>query len=167
VNIDAVLSTLNQQDVDFILIGGVNFMLNHAPMILTFDVDVWMRDTAENRTRMNAALQALNAEWGATEKDWKPVPTDAGWLEKQTVFCVTSAAGALDIFREVKGLETQYADCWSRAVQRVTDTGIPYRSLSDEDMLRCQDALEPAQQHTERIRLLRDAIAKRNGGKQP
>ena len=38
-NIDKILHALSDADVDYILIGGVNFLLRHEPE-LTFDVDI-------------------------------------------------------------------------------------------------------------------------------
>ena len=49
-NVENIFGTFNTCQVDFILIGGMNFLLRHAP-ILTFDVDLWIDDTAENRSR--------------------------------------------------------------------------------------------------------------------
>src|SRR5207253_6988486 len=103
------------------------------------------------------------AEWGSTQENWKPITVDSAWLQTQMVFCLTSPAGALDVFRDVKGLEGCYNECKRRAVPKKTGTGIGYPSLSDEDMLRCQEVLEPAEQHHERIRLLKEAIAKQRG----
>lgn len=47
-NIDRILTELNSANVDYLLIGGVNFLLrHHGP--LTYDVDVWICDSEENR----------------------------------------------------------------------------------------------------------------------
>ena len=120
----------------------MNFLLNHEPSLLTFDVDIWIQDEQSNRARLNSALQDLNAEWGATDAAWKPIGSDAKWLESRAVFCLTSAQGAIDVFREVRGLEGQFDICKHRAKSKTTASGIPYYSLADEDMLRCQEALE-------------------------
>ena len=42
-NIDRVLQSLAKNEVDYLLIGGVNFLLRHAPEI-TYDIDVWIAD---------------------------------------------------------------------------------------------------------------------------
>src|SRR5438045_1171961 len=98
-NIDEILSVFGKHSVDYLLIGGVNFLLNHAPE-LTFDLDLWVSDDDENLQKANMALKDLRAEWGPTEHDWKPVPVEHSWLRRQTVFCLTSPYGAIDIFRE-------------------------------------------------------------------
>ncbi len=159
-NVDAILSALNTHDVDYVLIGGVNFLLNHAP-VLTFDVDIWIQDEKQNREQLTAALMDLKAEWGPDDLHWKPVGPDVAWLMRQNVFCLTSNEGAIDIFREVKGLEGCYAECKARAGAKRTGSGIQYSSLSDEDMLRCQEALDLAQQHHDRVKYLREVIARK------
>jgi hypothetical protein len=160
-DIDAILAALHRHDVRCLLIGGVNFLLRHAPE-LTFDVDVWVADTEENRSRLNAALRTLQAEWGPTETDWTPVAEDPAWLRRQPLFCLTTPHGALDIFREVKGLEGEFEDAFHRGIPSRTPSGIPYVGLSDEDMLRCQEALDPSDRKARRIEVLRQAIFQRH-----
>ena len=90
-NVDLILDTLNRHHVDYLLIGGMNFLLRHQPA-LTFDVDVWIDDTDENRARCEAALGELGAEWGRTDAERGPVANRApGWLAQQGVFSVNSA----------------------------------------------------------------------------
>lgn len=161
-NVDRILETLNQHEVDYLLIGGINFLLRHKPL-LTYDVDVWVRDDAANLAALNRALQALGAEWGKTEKSWAPVPDDPGWLCQQPVFCLTTEHGALDVFREVLGLEGRYAECKGEARNESTASGIPYHGLSDRHMLLAEQALDPQNQRSERIKTLKAAIAKASG----
>jgi hypothetical protein len=141
-NVDQILQTLNEQAIDYLLIGGMNFLIRHLPE-LTFDVDVWVKDVPDNLERLNQALIVLQAEWGRTESEWKPVPTNWSWLQRQPVFCLTTAHGALDVFREVLGLEGQYLVCKARAVASQTASGVHFLGLSDQDMLACQQALPP------------------------
>ena len=147
-----ILSVFAQANVDCLLIGGMNFYLRHRP-VSTFDVDFWVRDDAENLQRVSAALLELQAQWGATEDAWAPVPRDAVWLTKQFVYCLTSPAGAIDIFRAVRGLES-YEACKSRSLLCQTSDGIAYRSLSDADMLACQLALPEGERRLDRIAYL-------------
>jgi hypothetical protein len=156
-NVDRILSTLNGEQVDYILIGGMNFLLRHLPE-LTFDVDVWVRDTEENLHRLNRALRKLGAAWGATERTWAPVPDDPSWLSRQSLFCLTTDHGALDVFREVRGLEGRYEECRRSSSELKTASGIPFASLSDEHMLACQHALPPHERKQGRIEALEEAI---------
>ena len=159
-NVDKILETLNQHGVRYLLIGGMNFMLRHQP-ILTYDLDLWINDTDENRRRCEAGLIELAAEWGATEKTWGPVATlPPDWLALQDVLCLTSPDGAIDIFRSVEGLD-DWQTCWNNGSDESTSSGVPYRGLSDDDMLRCQMALAIGLQKQERIRVLREAIQRK------
>ncbi len=58
--VDIFLETFHRHEVDAILIGGMNFLLRHQP-VLTFDVDFCVKDTAENLSHVAAALLDLNA----------------------------------------------------------------------------------------------------------
>jgi hypothetical protein len=158
-NIDAILESFARNKVDAILIGGMNFLLQHQP-VLTFDVDFWVRDTDENLSRVSEALHELGAEWGRDDKSWRPVPSATGWLRTQSMFCMTSPHGAIDIFREVAGLEGQYDDCRTRGADCLTSTGIPYVSLSNQDMLACQLALPEAERRLDRIAFLENLLKK-------
>ena len=121
-NTDHILTTLNQHRLDYLLIGGVNFLLRHAP-VLTYDIDVWIDDTADNRRRGEAALVELKAEWGMSDKDWGPVAAKRqGWLDNRTVCCLTSPYGTVDVFRSVLGLES-WSICRGGALASETAAG--------------------------------------------
>jgi hypothetical protein len=159
-NVDHILRTFGDCGVEFLLIGGMNFLLRHEP-VLTYDIDFWIQDTAANRARCDAALQHLDAAWGPTEQDWRPVAAQPGWLERQEVFCLTSSSGAIDIFRTVKGLPS-WAECNARAHAGQTAGGVPYRGLCDEDMLACQLALPPADRRRSRVEALERSLGRRD-----
>jgi len=156
-NVDAILKALNDSQVDYLLIGGMNFLIRHLPE-LTFDVDVWVADDPENLQRLNRALGLLGANWGRTEAEWAPVADDWRWLQTQGVFCLTTEHGALDVFRDVRGLEGRYLACQAHSISGQTAAGIAFKGLSDEDMLACQEALPPGERKTRRIEILRQAI---------
>ncbi|HYF48005.1 MAG TPA: hypothetical protein VEJ63_01265 [Planctomycetota bacterium] len=157
--IDEILQTLNDYGVDYILIGGVNFLINHE-MINTQDVDVWIADDEENHKKLLAALRKMGAAWGPTEREWKPVAENTNWIKKQPVLCLTTDLGALDVFRFVKGLD-DYQASKQRAALKHTAAGVKFLSLSDEDMLRCQEVLDPREQKLDRMRTLREAIVRK------
>ncbi|MFM1996281.1 MAG: hypothetical protein RLZZ111_668 [Planctomycetota bacterium] len=152
-NVDHVLRTFADCGVESLLIGGMNFPLRHEP-VLTYDIDLWVRDTAENRERCDTALRMLDASWGAAERDGRPVAAQPGWLARQDVFYLTSPSGAIDIFRAVKGLPS-WEESAARAHAGRTAGGAPYRGLCDEDMLACQRALPPEHRRQSRIEALR------------
>ena len=144
---------MNKYEVEYLLLGGMNFLLRHEP-VLTFDVDFWVNDTEENLLRCEKALVELDAAWGQTDEDWGSVSRlDQGWLSQQVMFCTASPYGAIDIFRAVKGLD-DWQTCAGSARRESTSSGIAYLGLSDEDMLKCQYALDENQRKLDRIRIL-------------
>jgi hypothetical protein len=156
-DVDHILATLNAHNVAYLLIGGMNFLLRHHP-VLTYDIDIWIEDSDENRRGCEEALSALNAEWGETNVDWGPVgQRAAGWMNRQAVFCLNSPYGAIDVFRSVHGL-SDWTASRAQAIPGRTGGGIDYYGLSDEDMLRCQMALDPALRKTERVRFLENKL---------
>jgi hypothetical protein len=156
---DRILSTLNDHRVDYLVIGGVNFLLRHTP-VLTYDIDVWIEDSSDNRRRCEAALAELQAEWGMSDEDWGPVATKrAGWLGVRSVYCLTSPSGAIDVFRFVKGMD-DWAACRARAAAGKTGSGMAFWGLSDADMLRCQLALPEGQRNQARISYLEGVLRK-------
>ena len=158
-NVDRILDTMNRHKVGYLLIGGMNFLLRHEP-VLTYDVDLWVQDTKENRKNCEMALAKLDAEWGSTDDNWKPVKDlSQGWLKRQMVFCLTSPYGAIDIFRRLDGPKN-WNDASQRAIFEKTKADISYRGLSDEDMLRCQLVLDKKDQKPDRIQKLRKTIGK-------
>jgi hypothetical protein len=157
VNVDGILQSFHRRRVGAILIGGMNFMLRHQP-VLTFDVDLWVRDDADNLGKVADALRDISAEWGRDENSWGPIPTGFNWLRAQPVFCLTSPYGPIDIFTEVAGLEGQWAVCRDRCDERTTASGVPYASLSDRDMLACQIALPESERRLDRIRYLEQQL---------
>jgi hypothetical protein len=156
-NADAILDSFNRHEVDAILIGGMNFLLRHQP-VLTFDIDFWVKDTDENLSRVATALRALGAKWGKSEETWGALPDGHKWLLTQNVFCLTTPHGAVDIFRSVEGLDGQYEACRARSTVERTPDGNHYRSLSDHDMLACQLALPENLRRLDRTNYLRNLL---------
>jgi hypothetical protein len=132
----------------------MNFLLRHKP-VLTFDVDVWIRDTPANRKRCEDALASMRAEWGATESEWGPVADlDGDWLSRQPMFCLTTTHGALDVFRFLDGVAS-WEEASAASVECLTAAGTVCRGICDADMLRCQEALDESEQKSDRIEYLR------------
>ncbi len=161
-DVDHILRTFDTHGVESLLIGGMNFLLRHEP-VLTYDVDLWIRDEPANLQRCEAALAALDAAWGATEAEWRPVAEQSGWLTRQSVYCLTSPSGAIDVFREVDGLSSWEAAA-RRAVCGNTAGGAAYRGLCDEDMIICQMALPENLRRAGRIETLERAVRGRERG---
>lgn len=160
-DVDRILQAMNDFQVEYLLIGGMNYLLRHEP-VLTFDVDLWIEDSEMNRCRCEQALASLAAQWGESEDDWGPVvQRPAGWLDRQAVFCLSSPHGAVDIFRRVAGL-SDWSACRANAERDVTGAGTSYWGLSDEDMLRCQLALDEPYRKIQRIATLERVLQSRS-----
>ncbi len=158
-NVDCILDSMNRHDVRYLLIGGMNFMLRHEP-ILTFDVDLWIEDTDENRRRCELALAELDATWGPTDESWQPVANfKPGWLDGRGVFCTLSPSGAIDIFRSVRGLP-DWTQCHDRAISSTTKNRTHYLALGDAEMLACQLALSEGERKQSRIDALNASLRK-------
>ena len=156
-NVDHILAVFNRHKVRYLLIGGVNFLLRHKP-VLTFDVDFWIEDNEANRHRCEESLSELSAEWGRTDADWGAVANLApGWLSQQPIFCLTSPSGAIDIFRSVQGL-SDWAAAFAVSISGTTASGTAYSGLSDADMLACQLSIPLELRKNDRIRELQKAM---------
>lgn len=156
-DIDRILQTLNEHQVAYLMIGGMNFFLRHEPVV-TFDLDIWIEDEPDSRRRCHNALVGLDAEWGPSDDRWGPVrdlPPD--WLATQEMFCLLTPHGAVDIFRRVAGLG-DWRTSFATSLQESTASGVPYRGICDEDMLRCQLALDEGLRKTDRVRTLRRSL---------
>jgi hypothetical protein len=156
-NVDAILACLNSHQVEYLLVGGMNFLLRHKP-VLTFDVDVWIHDTPGNRGRCERALASMTAEWGATESEWGPVSNlPEGWLSRQPVFCLVTQHGPLDVFRRLDGVPS-WKEALAGGVECRTAAGVVCTGISDADMLRCQEALGDPDRKPDRIAYLRRVL---------
>ena len=162
-DVEHILHTLNQHSVEYILIGGMNFLFNHSGPI-TYDVDIFVNDTSANLIELNFALQDLHCEWGESEDKWGPISSDPNWLKAQTAVCLTSPFGPLDIYRKVRSLDDGFDACKSRAELRSMPNGDFYFSLCDEDMLGCELAAEVSERNTSRIDALKKSIAAKKSG---
>jgi hypothetical protein len=157
IDVPAIINALNGTDVNYLVIGGMHFLFRHEP-VLTYDLDVWIEDTPENRARCVAALIDLDASWGETDTTWGPVTSFTGdWLARQGVFSLLTRCGPLDLFRSVAGLPS-WPESRRHSVEVRLSENVSYHGLSDNDMLACQEALDEPEQKLDRIRVLRRAI---------
>jgi hypothetical protein len=148
---------MNRHSVSFLLIGGLNYFLVHKP-VTTQDIDLFIDDSHTNRTACEAALAELDGEWGRRDEDWGPVAEKMpGWLRGQSVFCLLTSTGPVDIFLSVPGL-SDFESCAERAINFSLDSDMSIRLLSSRDMLECQLNIPETDRKTERIKHLREVI---------
>ncbi len=145
---------LNENGVRFILIGGMNYFLRFRP-VTTQDIDVWISPAMQNIQRCEKAMVAIEAQWGRTDDDWGAVSNKpTGWLLSQSVFCLLTDCGLVDVFTSVAGLP-DFETCWDRGAMMLTGQETTFRSLAAMDMLACQLAIPEENRRHERVAHLR------------
>lgn len=101
--------SMNDHSVKYIMVGGfaVRFQgFNRS----TDDIDLWLKDTLENRKKLRTAFQSLGyGDFPELEK----MEFIAGWSD----FIITSGV-RVDIMTKMKGLEKiSFDECYSMASQ--------------------------------------------------
>lgn len=148
---------LQYYDVQFLLIDGMNFFLAHQPLS-TQDIDVLIEDSEGNRRRCELALIAMDAEWGKDDPDWGFVRNKSeGWLNQQSVYCLLTKFGPLDIFRSVKGFDSFQA-ARARASVKLLDDQLKVPLLSAMDLLECQLVLPEESRRLDRVAYLKKLL---------
>lgn len=101
------LQALNEEDVDYMLVGGFAVIL-HGYQRVTGDMDVWVNRTAENYQRLQRAffkfgLSVFNMTMDSFLKD-----------NQKDVFRFGRRPNAIDIMVQVKGLD--FSVCYPQAI---------------------------------------------------
>lgn len=108
---------LNRQEVRYILVGGfaTNF---HGFQRFTGDVDIYIDDTPENRTKLRKAY----AEYGIGDFEiFETTPFIPGWVD----FPLHNGV-RLDIMTSLKGVEASFDECFHLApVLKIEDVSVP------------------------------------------
>lgn len=95
-DVDRLIGTLGRHRVDFVVIGGIA-VLAHGHPRATFDLDVVADLSADNVTRLAAALDELNARVRGVDADLLDVdPTDPTQLASGANWTLVTDAGWLD-----------------------------------------------------------------------
>jgi hypothetical protein len=148
---------LNEHQVRFILIGGMNYYLRYRP-VTTQDIDIWIKPESQNSERCECALNSIGAEWGRTDDNWGPTAMKPqGWLSTQSVYCLVTECGMIDVFRSVAGLP-DFEDSWDRGETVEFSAGVEYRSLSAQDMISCQLAIPEGSRRIDRMNHLKGLL---------
>jgi|LakMenEpi03Aug12_release.lakeMendotaPanAssembly.Ray.scaffolds.fasta_scaffold02852_5 hypothetical protein len=155
----AVLQVLQDHQLRFLLIGGLNYFLAHQA-VATQDIDIFIEDNLENNDICESALVELQAEWGKTDADWGPVSEKMpGWMESQSIYCMLTKHGPIDVFRTVPGIES-FEQAWQRSVVLELSDSLRVRLLSAQDLLDCQLAIPEACRRLDRIVYLKKILQK-------
>src|SRR5437879_10831324 len=97
----AVLRTLAEAGVEFIVVGGVAATI-HGSSRLTRDVDVVYRRTASNIARLAATLTPYQPYLRGAPPGL-PFRWDAATIERGLNFTLTTQLGSLDRLRQITG----------------------------------------------------------------
>jgi hypothetical protein len=101
IDIETAFRVLAQAGVEFIVVGGVAARA-HGSARLTNDLDVVYRRTAENMSRLAAAL-APHTPYLRGAPPGLPFRWDAETLRRGLNFTLTTAFGDLDVLGEITG----------------------------------------------------------------
>jgi hypothetical protein len=124
----AILRTLVEHKVDFLIVGGVGAVLQGAP-IMTFDLDVVHSTEEANVVRLLVALESLDAFY-RTQPERKIKP-DASHLGSSGHQLLMTRYGPLDLLGAI-GRGHTYRDLADRAVrlQIANDLTVPVLELA-------------------------------------
>jgi hypothetical protein len=114
---------LQDHQVEYIMIGGYAINL-HGYQRFTGDLDIWLKDTRENRHRLRVALSSLDMGDYPMIESMQFVP---GWTE----FYLNNGL-QLDILTEMKGLEGYtFDECLQMAsVADIDGVSIPFLHIN-------------------------------------
>lgn len=129
-----LLEVLARHGVDFILVGGVAAILEGAP-ISTFDLDIMVHPTSEDRDRLLAALQELNARY--LDPAGRHILPDRKKLETLRLQRLLTDFGPLDVLESI-GDGLRYSDLETET--RVYEVGgLSVRVLRLEAIIRSKE----------------------------
>jgi hypothetical protein len=152
-----MLACLLSHEVDFLLVGGLNFFLAHQP-VATADVDILIDDSESNRMRCEAAIASMDGQWGKLDADWGPVRDRlSGWLSTQGVYCLITKFGPLDVFRSLSGIDS-FTLAATRSIQYPLFPNQYVRLISASDLLACQLALDESIRKRDRVHYLQRIV---------
>lgn len=118
-----LLTALNAAEARYLLVGGHAVGFHGVPRA-TKDVDVWVEASAENATRVLAALR----EFGAPLGDLKA----ADFAKPGGGFRMGSPPFRIEILTEISGV--QFGDAWPRRIVSQVE-GIPLLVIARTDLI--------------------------------
>jgi hypothetical protein len=116
--------SLNNSKVEFIMVGGFASVL-HGVSRMTQDLDIWIRDSKENRIKLRKAI----SEYGLGDfKQFETMRFVAGWT---TIFL--SPGLELDIMTELKAFPQEKFDACLNIAYKAELHGIlvPFLHIND------------------------------------
>jgi hypothetical protein len=133
-NEKAILETLVDHGVDFVVIGASAAILQGAPIAATMDLDVTAATTRKNLERLAAALRDMEASLRLPDPDEHvEMPLDAQMLESMSVVTLMTRFGPFDVLFAPNG-SPGYRELRAKAVE-VAPFGLLVRVASVEDLV--------------------------------
>lgn len=125
-----ILRILVRNEVDFILVGGVAAILEGAP-VSTFDLDIMISPTSENRERLLNTLLELNARY--LDPAGRHIFPDRTKLQTLRIQRLLTDFGPLDVLETI-GNNLKYSDLVG-TTQVYEVGGLSLRSLDLETII--------------------------------
>jgi hypothetical protein len=135
-NVKALLLRLQDQRVEFVIIGGVCSLL-HGASLLTLDLETCCRFSAENLRRIETAVKDLHPFHRLAANKLPLELTDDLCSRRRNMYLQTDL-GILDCLGEVAGIGS-YEDCLRRSVVRETSYGT-FRILDMDAIIAAKEA---------------------------
>jgi hypothetical protein len=115
---------LNNNKVEYIMIGGFAAIL-HGVSRITQDVDIWIKDTVENRQKLRKTIADLNL---GDYKELETMEFVPGWT---TVYLTKGLE--LDIYTSMKAFsQASFEECAKKAViAEIESVPVPFLHIND------------------------------------
>ncbi len=135
----AIVSVLNEQGVDYVVIGAYAAIAQQAPIAATRDIDFTPDESTENLGRLSAALKELDARirTGA-DPGGLPFDHDAKSLRRADMWNLICRYGEFDISFRPAGFDTGYAELIQRAHRMQLD-GVEITIADLDDVIRSKE----------------------------
>jgi predicted nucleotidyltransferase len=129
IELEPALKSLTENEVEFIVVGGVAITA-HGSAYITQDLDFCFNRTVQNLERIVAAFRPFNPQLRDFPSEL-PFIWDVSTLRNGTNFTLVTDIGDIDLLGEVKGVGT-YADLLPNSVEiRIWDSTIRIISLDE------------------------------------
>jgi predicted nucleotidyltransferase len=120
-----LLRALNEKQAEYLIVGGYAVMKYTEPRF-TKDLDVWIRNSTENASKVYEAL----AEFGAPLRKDGLVPED--FASQDMTYQIGVAPLRIDILTHLSGIE--FAEAWPNRVASIF-FGVPAHFISLNDLI--------------------------------
>ncbi len=129
-----IFEVLAAHDVDYVLIGAMAAVVQHAGLTATVDVDIAPAYEEENRARLAAALRQMGARLRISGDDAGVATTiDARTFKGMSVMTFVTTHGPFDVLFEPAGAPP-YAELYRRGTT-MSLSGIDVRVAAVEDVI--------------------------------